>query len=285
MAAKSVVSRVDEILQEKPLEEPEHPQTPADAAVKFSNVSFSYPGAKEKALDHVSFEVPAGKTVALVGASGSGKSTAASLIPRFYDVQEGSVAIGGVDVRNIRKHELMEKVAFVFQNTRLFKDTLLNNIKAARPEATREEVMAAASEAQCKDIIDRLPNGLDTLVGTGGTYLSGGENQRIALARAILKDAPIIVLDEATAFADAENEHQIQLAFERLTKEKTVLMIAHRLSTIQDADLILVFKDGKIIERGTHTELLALNGIYASMWQDYQTSIAWKIGKEDKQHD
>lgn len=285
MAAKSAVSRVDEILQEKPLEEPEHPQTPADAAVKFSNVSFSYPGAKEKALDHVSFEVPAGKTVALVGASGSGKSTVASLIPRFYDVQEGSVAIGGVDVRNIRKHELMEKVAFVFQNTRLFKDTLLNNIKAARPEATREEVMAAASEAQCKDIIDRLPNGLDTLVGTGGTYLSGGENQRIALARAILKDAPIIVLDEATAFADAENEHQIQLAFERLTKEKTVLMIAHRLSTIQDADLILVFKDGKIIERGTHTELLALNGIYASMWQDYQTSIAWKIGKEDKQHD
>ena len=169
--------------------------------------------------------------------------------------------------------------------TCLFKDTLLNNIKAARPDATREEVLKAADEAQCKDIIDRLPDGLDTLVGTGGTYLSGGENQRIALARAILKDAPIIVLDEATAFADAENEHQIQLAFERLTQNKTVMMIAHRLSTIQDADLILVFKEGQIAERGTHEELVALNGIYSSMWKDYQTSIAWKVGKEDEQHD
>ncbi len=300
MAAKSAVSRVEEILQEKPLEEPVYPQSPLNAAIKFSDVSFSYPGAKEKALDHVSFEVPSGKTVALVGASGSGKSTAASLIPRFYDVQEGTVTIGGADVRNIRKHELMETVAFVFQNTSLFKDTLLNNIKAGRPDAAREEVMAAADKAQCREIIDRLPDGLDTLVGTGGTYLSGGENQRIALARAILKDAPVIVLDEATAFADAENEHQIQLAFEQLTKDKTVLMIAHRLSTIQDADLILVFKDGKIIERGTHTELLSMNGIYASMWQDYQTSITWKIGspqedtimatrpdsgKEDEEHD
>ena len=221
MAAKSAVSRVDEILQEKPLKEPEHPLIPADASIVFSDVSFAYPGAKEKALDHISFEVPTGKTVALVGASGSGKSTAASLIPRFYDVQSGSVTIGGVDVRNIEKQELMKRVAFVFQNTCLFKDTLLNNIKAARPDATREEVLKAADEAQCKDIIDRLPDGLDTLVGTGGTYLSGGENQRIALARAILKDAPIIVLDEATAFADAENEHQIQLAFERLTQNKT----------------------------------------------------------------
>ena len=285
MAAKSAVSRVDEILQEKPLKEPEHPMIPADASIVFSDVSFSYPGTKEKVLDHINFEVPAGKTVALVGASGSGKSTAASLIPRFYDVQSGSVTIGGVDVRNIEKRELMKRVAFVFQNTRLFKDTLLNNIKAARPDATREEVMKAANEAQCKDIIDRLQDGLDTLVGTGGTYLSGGENQRIALTRAILKDAPIIVLDEATAFADAENEHQIQLAFERLTQNKTVLMIAHRLSTIQDADRILVFKDGQIAERGTHEELLNLNGIYSSMWKDYQTSITWKVGKEGEQHD
>ena len=285
MAAKSAVNRVDEILQEQPLKEPEQPLILADASIVFSDVSFAYPGAKEKALDHISFEVPTGKTVALVGASGSGKSTAASLIPRFYDVQSGSVTIGGVDVRNIEKQELMKRVAFVFQNTRLFKDTLLNNIKAARPDATREEVLKAADEAQCKDIIDRLPDGLDTLVGTGGTYLSGGENQRIALARAILKDAPIIVLDEATAFADAENEHQIQLAFERLTQNKTVLMIAHRLSTIQDADLILVFKEGQIAERGTHEELVALNGIYSSMWKDYQTSIAWKVGKEDEQHD
>ena len=179
----------------------------------------------------------------------------------------------------------MKRVAFVFQNTCLFKDTLLNNIKAARPDASREEVLRAVDDAQCRDIIDRLPNGLDTLVGTGGTYLSGGENQRIALARAILKDAPIIVLDEATAFADAENEHQIQLAFERLTKNKTVLMIAHRLSTIQDADLILVFKDGQIAERGNHEELLASDGIYSSMWQAYQKQIAWKIRKEDVQHD
>lgn len=285
MAAKSAVSRVDEILQEKPLKKPENPMLPADASIVFSDVSFSYPGAKEKALDHISFEVPAGKTVALVGASGSGKSTAASLIPRFYDVQSGSVSIGGVDVRDIEKQELMKRVAFVFQNTCLFKDTLLNNIKAARPDASREEVLRAVDDAQCRDIIDRLPNGLDTLVGTGGTYLSGGENQRIALARAILKDAPIIVLDEATAFADAENEHQIQLAFERLTKNKTVLMIAHRLSTIQDADLILVFKDGQIAERGNHEELLASDGIYSSMWQAYQKQIAWKIRKEDEQHD
>ena len=285
MAAKSAVSRVDEILQEKPLKEPEHPMLPVDASIVFSDVSFSYPGAKEKALDHISFEVSAGKTVALVGASGSGKSMAASLIPRFYDVQSGSVAIGGVDVRDIEKQELMKRVAFVFQNTCLFKDTLLNNIKAARPDAGREEVLRAVDDAQCRDIIDRLPNGLDTLVGTGGTYLSGGENQRIALARAILKDAPIIVLDEATAFADAENEHQIQLAFERLTKNKTVLMIAHRLSTIQDADLILVFKDGQIAERGNHEELLASDGIYSSMWQAYQKQIAWKIRKEDEQHD
>lgn len=285
MAAKSAVSRLDEILQEKPLKKPEHPMIPADASIVFSDVSFSYPGAKEKALDHISFEVPAGKTVALVGASGSGKSTAASLIPRFYDVQSGSVSIGGVDVRDIEKQELMKRVAFVFQNTCLFKDTLLNNIKAARPDAGREEVLRAVDDAQCRDIIDRLPNGLDTLVGTGGTYLSGGENQRIALARAILKDAPIIVLDEATAFADAENEHQIQLAFERLTKNKTVLMIAHRLSTIQDADLILVFKDGQIAERGNHEELLASDGIYSSMWQAYQKQIAWKIRKEDEQHD
>ena len=285
MAAKSAVSRLDEILQEKPLKKPEHPMIPADASIVFSDVSFSYPGAKEKALDHISFEVPAGKTVALVGASGSGKSTAASLIPRFYDVQSGSVSIGGVDVRDIEKQELMKRVAFVFQNTCLFKDTLLNNIKAARPDASREEVLRAVDDAQCRDIIDRLPNGLDTLVGTGGTYLSGGENQRIALARAILKDAPIIVLDEATAFADAENEHQIQLAFERLTKNKTVLMIAHRLSTIQDADLILVFKDGQIAERGNHEELLASDGIYSSMWQAYQKQIAWKIRKEVEQHD
>lgn len=285
MAAKSAVSRVEELLQEKPLKEPAAPQTPKDASICFKEVSFTYPGADQKALDHVSFEVPAGKTVALVGASGSGKSTAAALIPRFYDVQEGSVMVGGVDVKNIARQELMNKIAFVFQNTRLFKDSLLENIRAARPDASREEVRKAVEAAQCSDIIKRLPDGLDTLAGTGGTYLSGGENQRIALARAVLKDAPVIVLDEATAFADAENEHQIQLAFEQLTKAKTVLMIAHRLSTIQNADLILVFANGKIIERGTHDQLLDLSGVYAAMWKDYQTSVAWKVGKEKEDHD
>ncbi|MDO4281223.1 MAG: ABC transporter ATP-binding protein [Peptococcaceae bacterium] len=283
MAAKSAVSRIDEILQEQPLAAPNHPDIPRDASICFENVSFSYPGASEKALDGISFAVPAGKTVALVGASGSGKSTAASLIPRFYDVQAGAVTIGGVDVRQIAKEELMQRVAFVFQNTRLFKDTLLANLLAARPDATQGEVMQALSDAQCQDIIARLPDGLDTVFGAGGTYLSGGENQRIALARAILKDAPIVILDEATAFADAENEHRIQRAFERLTQNKTVLMIAHRLSTIQDADEILVFRDGRIAERGTHGDLLAARGIYASMWADYQTSIAWKVGKEGQQ--
>lgn len=282
MAAKSAVTRIEGILQEQPLAKPSKTSSkrPTDASVSFEHVSFVYPGTTEKALDDITFEVPEGKTVALVGASGSGKSTAAKLIPRFFDVTEGRILVGGADVRDIDKQTLMSKIAFVFQNTKLFKDTLLENIRAARPSATREEVLKAADAAQCTEIIARLPQGLNTVVGNGGTYLSGGENQRIALARAVLKDAPIIILDEATAFADAENEHQIQLAFEKLTKGKTVLMIAHRLSTIQNADLILVFDSGKIIERGTHESLLSANGKYASMWNDYQTSIRWKVTKE-----
>ena len=280
MAAKSAVNRIESILNEQPLEETKNPQQPKNASVSFKDVSFTYPGSNQKALDHITFDIPDGKTVALVGASGSGKSTAAQLIPRFYDVTDGQVLVGDVDVRQISKQDLMNKIAFVFQNTKLFKDTLLENIRAARPDATRDEVMHAVEMAQCKEIIDRLPNGLDTIVGNGGTYLSGGENQRIALARAILKDAPIIVLDEATAFADAENEHQIQLAFEKLTDKKTVLMIAHRLSTVENADEILVFDEGKIIERGSHKSLMEQNGRYASMWKDYQTSVKWKVGKE-----
>lgn len=282
MAAKSAVTRIEAVLNEEPLADPAEGKEPEDASVTFENVSFQYPGTEEKALDGVTFDIPEGKTVALVGASGSGKSTAAKLIPRFYDVTEGRILVGGVDVRKIEKRTLMDRIAFVFQNTKLFKDTLLENVRAARPEATREEVLHAIEAAQCKEIIDRLPDGLDSIVGNGGTYLSGGENQRMALARAVLKDAPIVILDEATAFADAENEHQIQLAFEKLTKGKTVLMIAHRLSTIQDADMILVFDQGRIIERGTHESLLTQNGKYASMWKDYQTSIHWKVEKEAK---
>lgn len=282
MAAKSAVTRIEAVLNEEPLADPTEGKEPEDASVTFENVSFQYPGTEEKALDGVTFDIPAGKTVALVGASGSGKSTAAKLIPRFYDVTEGKILVGGVDVRQIAKRTLMDRIAFVFQNTKLFKDTLLENVRAARPEATREEVLHAIEAAQCKEIIDCLPDGLDSIVGNGGTYLSGGENQRMALARAVLKDAPIVILDEATAFADAENEHQIQLAFEKLTKGKTVLMIAHRLSTIQDADMILVFDQGRIIERGTHESLLTQNGRYASMWKDYQTSIHWKVEKEAK---
>lgn len=280
MAAKSAVTRIEGILAEQPLKETAKPEMPKDASVEFKNVSFSYPGTDKKVLDNVTFSIPQGKTVALVGASGSGKSTAAKLIPRFYDVAGGEVLVGGVDVRNIDKHTLMNQIAFVFQNTKLFKDTLLENIRAARPQADKKEVLAACESAQCMEIIDRLPDGLDTIVGNGGTYLSGGENQRVALARAVLKDAPIVILDEATAFADAENEYKIQSVFSELTKGKTVLMIAHRLSTIQNADEILVFDSGKIIERGTHNELLAANGRYAAMWNDYQTSVNWKVKKE-----
>ena len=222
MAAKSAVTRIEDILQEQPLAKPSKTSSkrPTDASVSFEHVSFVYPGTTEKALDDITFEVPEGKTVALVGASGSGKSTAAKLIPRFFDVTEGRILVGGADVRDIDKQTLMSKIAFVFQNTKLFKDTLLENIRAARPSATREEVLKAADAAQCTEIIARLPQGLNTVVGNGGTYLSGGENQRIALARAVLKDVPIIILDEATAFADAENEHQIQLAFEEADKGK-----------------------------------------------------------------
>ena len=218
--------------------------------------------------------------MALVGPSGGGKTTAGSLIPRFWDVTAGRVTVGGVDVREMDAQALMRQVAFVFQDTRLFKQSILENIRAARPEASREQVMEAALAAQCGDILEKLPEGLDTVIGTKGVYLSGGECQRIALARAILKDAPIIVLDEASAFADPENEYQIQKAFETLVRGKTVLMIAHRLSTVQNADEILVLSDGRIAERGTHGALLAAGGVYAGMWADYEKSARWKVGKE-----
>ena len=212
-----------------------------------------------------------------MGPSGGGKTTAASLIPRFWDAAEGVVEVGGVDVREIDPHVLMDRVAFVFQNSRLFKQSLLENIRAGRPQATRQQVLAAAEAAQCGDILAKLPEGLDTVIGTEGVYLSGGEAQRIALARAILKDAPIVVLDEATAFADPENEALIQKALARLTAGKTVVMIAHRLSTVVGADRIIVLDEGRAVEQGAHAELLAKGGLYAKMWADYNQSVQWKI--------
>ena len=281
MEADEAMGRLDEILGQRPMAEMAARKQPRSAAVTFAHVTFTYPGADRPALDGVSFTARPGQVVALVGPSGGGKTTAASLIPRFWDVDSGSVSVGGVDVRELDSRALMDQVAFVFQDTRLFKQSILENIRAARPDATREQVLAAARAAQCGDILERLPRGLDTVVGAKGVYLSGGEQQRIALARAILKDAPIVVLDEATAFADPENEHQIQRAFEALTRNKTVLMIAHRLSTVQNADSILVLSEGKIVEQGTHRALLEQNGIYAGMWADYQRSAQWKVGKEE----
>ncbi|WP_295634150.1 ABC transporter ATP-binding protein [uncultured Intestinimonas sp.] len=281
MEADEAVGRLDEILGQASMPEPETGKKPQGAAVAFDHVTFTYPGAERPALADVSFAVQPGQVVALVGPSGGGKTTAASLIPRFWDVDQGRVLVGGADVRELDSGALMEQVAFVFQDTHLFKQSLLENIRAARPGATREQVLAAAHAAQCDDILEKLPDGLDTEVGAKGVYLSGGEAQRIALARAILKDAPIVVLDEATAFADPENEQQIQAAFEVLTRNKTVLMIAHRLSTVQNADRILVLLDGKIVEQGRHGELLERGGVYAGMWADYQRSAQWKVGKEE----
>ena len=281
MEADEAVGRLDEILGQKPMEESNVQKRPVNANISFDHVTFTYPGADRPALDNVSFSVRSGQVTALVGPSGGGKTTAASLIPRFWDTDSGTVAIGGVNVREMNTEDLMSQVAFVFQDTRLFKESLLENIRAARPEATRDEVLSAAHAAQCDDILQKLPQGLDTVVGTKGIYLSGGEQQRIALARAILKNAPIVVLDEATAFADPENEHQIQKAFEVLTKNKTVLMIAHRLSTVQNEDSIIVLSEGKIVEQDSHESLLALRGVYTAMWEDYQRSARWKVGKEE----
>ena len=277
MLASTALNRIKQVMDAPILEITKDPQIPQDNSVVFKNVTFTYGGSEIPALDHVSFRVEPGQTVALVGPSGGGKTTAASLIPRFWDVSSGTVEVGGVDVRDTDPHVLMDQVAFVFQNNRLFKASILENVRAARPEATREDVLAALSAAQCDDIIEKLPNGIDTIIGTEGTYLSGGEQQRVALARAILKNAPIVVLDEATAFADPENEALIQKAFATLTEGRTVIMIAHRLSTVVNADKIIVLNNGRVAEEGTHRELVSGDGLYSRMWKDYNQAVQWKI--------
>lgn len=276
MSADSL-ARIRSIMESEQLRVPARPRHPVGGNVRFEDVSFTYEGAEAPAVNRVSFNVPAGSTLALVGPSGGGKSTCASLIPRFWDVSSGRVLVGGVDVRDMDPHELMDQVAFVFQTNKLFRRTLADNVRAAKPSATDDEVRAALSAAQCDDIVAKLPQGINTMLGAGGAYLSGGEVQRVALARAILKDAPIVVLDEATAFADPENEALIQRAFSKLAAGRTVIMIAHRLSTVVRADQIVVLNQGCVQETGTHTELLAAGGLYAKMWADYEQAASWKI--------
>lgn len=282
MLAQTAMGRINQVMSAPVMEISDHPQEPKDNSIEFKDVSFTYDGADSPALSHVSFTVAPGQTVALVGPSGGGKTTAASLIPRFWDVTDGQVSVGGVDVRNMEPHVLMDKIAFVFQNNRLFKASILENVRAARPGASREEVEKALLAARCEDIMEKLPNGIDTVLGSEGTYLSGGEQQRISLARAILKDAQIVVLDEATAFADPENEMLIQKALANLTKGRTVVMIAHRLSTITGVDKIIVLDEGKLAEEGTHQQLVENGGMYAGMWDDYNKAINWHIGKEGR---
>ena len=282
MLANTALNRIDEVMKAPLLEEAINSKQPKDNSVEFKNVSFTYDGALQPALDNISFKIEPGQTVAFVGPSGGGKTTAASLIPRFWDATKGVVKIGGVDVKQIKSKVLMDNIAFVFQNNRLFKTSILENVRAAKPDADEKEVMKALKAARCTDIIEKLPLGINTVIGTEGTYLSGGEQQRIALARAILKDAPIVVLDEATAFADPENEVLIQKAFAELTKGRTVIMIAHRLSTVVGADKIIVLENGKIAEEGTHETLKNSNGLYSLMWQDYNQAVKWQIKSESE---
>ena len=280
MISQASLDAIDQILREKPLPETKTPQLPKSYDISLDHVSFSYEDAAGKALDDVSLDVPEGTITALVGESGGGKSTVANLIARFWDVDEGVIRVGGVDVREMDYKCWMEQVSIVFQDTNLFKMSIMENVAVFNPDASREDVLQALHLAQCDDILEKLPQGADTVIGTKGIYLSGGEMQRIALARAILKNAPVVLLDEATAFADAENEYLIQKALDELLRGKTVIMIAHRLSTIIHADQICVLERGKIVEKGTHRELMDLHGVYAGMYEEYQSSISWRIGEE-----
>ena len=279
LIVEDALSRIDSVLDAAPVSVPNAPKHPKDSSVELENVHFSYDGAQE-VIKGVSLRVEPGQTVALVGPSGGGKSTLASLMARFFDANSGSVRIGGVDVREIPKEELMDTVSFVFQNSRLIKGSILDNVKLGRPDATEEQVLAALKAAQCTDILEKFPEGIHTVIGTKGVYLSGGEQQRIAIARAMLKNAPILILDEATAFADPDNEAKVQAAFAELAHGKTVIMIAHRLSTVVNADCIYVVRDGRIAESGTKDALCAKGGLFEKMWRDYQSSVQWKVAKE-----
>ena len=278
MIVKDALERIDGVLSVSPMSESETPEYPADSSVELNDVHFSYDG-KNEVIRGVSMNIGAGQTVALVGPSGGGKSTLAGLMARFFDVKSGSIKVGGADIREIPKEELMNAVSFVFQDSKLIKATIAENVKLGKPDATDEEV-AALHTAQCDDIIQKLPDGADTVIGTKGVFLSGGERQRIAIARAVLKNAPVIILDEATAFADPDNEAKVQKAFSELSKGKTVIMIAHRLSTVANADCIYVIKDGLIAESGRRDELLEKNGVFAQMWKEYAASVEWKVAKE-----
>ena len=279
LVVADALARVDSVLDAEPVPENDHPRHPKDASVSLKDVHFSYDG-KTDVIKGVSLKIQPGQMVAFVGPSGGGKSTLANLICRFFDVQSGSVRVGGADVRDIPKEELMDTISFVFQNSRLLKGSILDNVRLGRPQATEAEVLAALKAAQCMDIVEKFPEGIHTVIGTKGVYLSGGEQQRIAIARAMLKNAPILILDEATAFADPDNEAKVQAAFAELAKGKTVVMIAHRLSTVVNADCIYVVQDGRIAEAGTKGDLCAWNSLFAKMWQDYQSSVRWKVEKE-----
>lgn len=281
MIVGDALNRIDAVLREKPLPESFPGSKPEGNGISLEHVSYSYDG-KKNALNDVSLTIQPGQTVALVGASGSGKTTLANLITRFFDPQRGRVLIGGADIREIPKENLMNRVSFVFQSSRLLKTSILENVRMGNPAATRAEVIHALEAAQCMDLIEKLPDGVDTVVGRDGVYLSGGEQQRIAIARAILKDAPILILDEATAFADPDNEVRVQQALSALSRGKTVVMIAHRLSSVTGADCIYVLQDGEIMESGTHSELVAQNGIFARMWKNYSEAVEWKLAKEAK---
>ena len=273
------LQRIDTVLNAQSVQESSIPQHPRDSSMTLKDVHFSYDGS-EDVICGVSMNIQPGQTVALVGPSGGGKSTLASLMVRFFDVGSGSIRIGDADVRDIPKEELMNTVSFVFQNSRLLKGSILDNVKLGKPDATEADVLAALKAAQCMDIIEKFPAGIHTVIGSAGVYLSGGEQQRIAIARAMLKNAPILILDEATAFADPDNEARVQAAFAKLATGRTVIMIAHRLSTVENADCIYVVQDGRIAESGTKDVLCAKNGLFARMWKDYQSSVQWKVAKE-----